>query len=161
MTCAFGTAIDKGADHNLRPACVFIENAQMYSQFISFKPQQSQSLRCRTQIHYYWFREHKKHDVFNLPRNFLFYCVNQDSVDRLQLEQSDGFQLLPNLSLVQYLDNVKHQSTEEEYTVTKPRLKKSSMARRLQLHTDQPTSLSCSPFWVSLIRIEVLNKGGY
>ena len=41
---------------------------------------------------------------------------------------------------MQYLDNFKL-FTKEEYTVTKPRSKKSSMTPRFKLRTDQPTSL--------------------
>ena len=81
-----------------------------------------------------------------------------DSEDRLHSKYSDGFQLIPNLCLMQCLNNFKLSTRErEEYTgheilwvftvVANPRSKKSSMAPQLKLRPDQPTSLVFFKWW--------------
>ena len=87
-----------------------------------------------------------------------------ESEDRLRLEKSDGFQLIPNSCHMQYHENVKLSTRDSEectgheklqlFTVAaNPRSKKSSTtAPRFSLGTDQPTSLVFFSFLVEFHR---------
>ena len=56
----------------------------------------------------------KKLDAFGLPRNFMWWTRK---IDRLRLELSDGFQLIPNSCRMQYYEHVKLSTRDsEEYT---------------------------------------------
>ena len=84
--------------------------------------------------------------------NFFTYRFDWDSEDRLCQEQSDGLQLIPNLCLMQYLDNVKPSTKDnEEYrghenlqvftAAANPKLKKSLMAPRLHIQSSQKQTI--------------------
>ena len=147
---------------------VFLLKSQIHNQFTGSKPQQSSLRRCRRQVS---FTIRLEKSLFRVQKSRCVQFTVQFpslSEERLRSEQSDGFQLIPNVCLRQYPDNVKLSSRDrQEYTgheilqVLQQRRTRDRRNPRWLLASHFPLRWSFSRFWSNFIETEVLKEKEY